>query len=129
MRGESVNLCIKLEEFRGQRSSLRRGLQELRATLEDRDSSLEDMRVMLEHCNDEVAAMEERVTQQDLAEARSATSRAMEAESLKERQVAALQEEQIEAIWRQLNSSEATARKAHSRFQVQMEVQRPTLRA
>ena len=69
-------------------------------------------------------------TQQELAEARSVTTRAQEAETLKDRQLAALREEQlqkdpeIEAICGQLNSSEATAREAHSRFQVQMEVQR-----
>jgi hypothetical protein len=74
------------------------------ATLDDRDSRLEDMRVILENCNDEVAAMEERVThtheerdrlqlchneagmslvttQQELTEARSATTRAMEVDS------------------------------------------------
>ena len=67
-------------------------------------------------------------TQQD--EAISATTRAQEAEALKDRQIATLREEQlqkdreIEAFRRQLNSSEATAREAHSRFQVQMEVQR-----
>jgi len=37
MQGESVNLHIKLDELRGQRLSLRRDVQELRATLEDRD--------------------------------------------------------------------------------------------
>ena len=69
-------------------------------------------------------------TQQELVEAISATTRAQEAEALKDRQIATLREEQlqkdreIEAIRRQLNSSEATAREAHSRFQVQMEVQR-----
>ena len=112
MRGDSVNLRIKLNELRGQRSSLRRELQELRATLEDHDSRLEDMRVMLENCNDEVAAIEERVThtreerdrlqlrhnevgrslvttQQELAEARSATTRSQEAETLKDRQIVA----------------------------------------
>ena len=53
-----------------------------------------------------------------------------EAEALKDRQIATLREEQlqkdreIEAIRRQLNSSEATAREAYSRFQVQIEVQR-----
>jgi hypothetical protein len=55
--------------------------------MEDRDLRLEELRVMLENRNEEVAAMEE-----------------------------------IEAIRRQLNSSEATAREAHSRFQMQMEV-------
>ena len=111
------------------------------------------MRVMLENPNDEVAAMEERVThtrearsslqlrhnetlnrlsttQQELVEAISTTTRAQEAEALKDRQIATLREEQlqkdreIETIRRQLNSSEATAREAHSRFQVQMEVRR-----
>ena len=75
------------------------------ATLEN----LETMRVILENCNDEVATMEERVTdtregrdrlqlrhneagmslvttQQELAEARLATTRALEAEMLKDRQ-------------------------------------------
>ena len=67
-------------------------------------------------------------TQQD--EAISTTTRAQEAEALNDRQIATLREEQlqkdreIEAFRRQLNSSEATAREAHSRFQVQMEVQR-----
>jgi hypothetical protein len=108
---------------------------------------------MLDNCNEMVAAMEERVThtreargslqlrrnetlnrldtmQQELVEAISTTTRAQEAEALKNRQIAALREEQlqkdreIEAIRRQLNSSEATAREAHSRFQVQMEVHR-----
>jgi hypothetical protein len=61
-------------------------------------------------------------TQQELAEAQ-------EVEALKDRQLATFCEEQlqkdreIEAIRRQLNSSEATARVAHSRFQVQMEIQ------
>ena len=77
---------------------------------------LESMRVMLENRNDEVAAMEERVThareardslqlrhnevvrtlgttQQELAEARSVTTRAQEAETLKGRQLATLREE------------------------------------
>jgi len=64
------------------------------------------------------------MTQQELTEARSATTRALEAKTLKERQVAALREEQLQedreinAIQRHLNSSEATAREA------QMEVQR-----
>ena len=86
---------------------------------------------MLENHNDEVATMEERVihtreerdrlqlrhheaglslvtTKQELAEARSATIRALEVDALKERQVAALREEQLqkdretEAIRRQL---------------------------
>ena len=63
--------------------------------MEDRDSKLEDMRVMLENRNDEVAAMEGRVTH-TLEEgdrlqlrhneaARSATTRAQEAETLKDR--------------------------------------------
>jgi chromosome segregation ATPase len=131
MRDGSVILRIKLEEIR---SKLRKELQDLQATLEDRDSRLEDMRVMLENRNDEVVALVERVshtreerdclqlhhndvgmslvtTQQEVAGARSATTRAMEAEALKERQVAALREEQIQrdreikALWRQLNSS------------------------
>jgi hypothetical protein len=68
--------------------------------------------------------------QQELVEAILTATRAQEAEALKDRQIAALREEQlqkdreIEAIRRQLNSSEATAREAYSRFQVQMEVQR-----
>ena len=37
-------------------------VQKLRTTLEDRDSRLEELRAMLENRNDEVAAMEERVT-------------------------------------------------------------------
>ena len=108
---------------------------------------------MLENRNDEVAVMEERVThtreerdrlqlrhneacralvktQQELAEVRSEFTRAQKVEALKDRQLATFREEQlqkdreIEAIRRQLNSSEATACEAHSRFQVQMEVQR-----
>ena len=62
MRGKSVNLRIKLEELRGQHSSLRIELQSLLATLADRDSRLEDIRVILENRNDEVAALEERVS-------------------------------------------------------------------
>jgi hypothetical protein len=62
--------------------------------------------------------------QQELAEARLATTRATEAEALKERQLETLKDREIDAIRRQLNSSEATAREAHSRIQVQMEVQR-----
>ena len=62
MRCDSVNLRIKLDELRGQRTALRKEVQELRATLEDRYSRLESMRVMLENRNDEVAAMEERAT-------------------------------------------------------------------
>ena len=73
--------------------------------------------------------------QQELVEAISATTRASrgyigEAETLKDRQIATLRKEQlqkdreIEAIRRQLNSSEATVREAHSRFQVEIEVQR-----
>ena len=62
MRGDSVNQRIKLDELRGQRTALRREVQELRTTLEDRDSRFEELRVMLENRNDEVAAMEERVT-------------------------------------------------------------------
>ena len=53
MRGDSVNQHIKLDELRGQRTALRKEVQELRAPLEDRDSR------MLENRNDEVAAMEE----------------------------------------------------------------------
>jgi len=107
-KGVITKLTDQVEELRGQRSSLRRDLQELRAILEDCNSRLEDMRVMLENCNDEVAALEVRAThtreerdrlqlrhneadlslvttQQELAEARSATTRTMEAEALKER--------------------------------------------
>jgi len=108
------------------------------------------MRVMLENRNDEVAVMEERVThtreerdrlqlrhneayralvttQQELAEVRSEVTRAQEVKALK--QLATFEEQlqkdrEIETIRRQLNSSEATACEAHSRFQVQMEVQR-----
>ena len=42
MRGDSVN-----HELRGQRTALRKEVQELRATLKDRDSRLEELRVML----------------------------------------------------------------------------------
>ena len=38
MRGESAHPRIKLDELRDQSSSLRKDLQELRATLEDRNS-------------------------------------------------------------------------------------------
>ena len=41
MRGDSINLNVKLEELRSQRSSLQKDLQDLRATLDDRDSRLE----------------------------------------------------------------------------------------
>jgi len=74
---------------------------------------------MLESHNDEIAAMEERVThtreerdhlqlrhnevgrslvttQKELAEARSATTRTLEAETLKDRQRAALHEEKLQ---------------------------------
>ena len=47
MRGDSVNQRIKLDELRGQRTALRKEVQELRATLKDRDSRLEELRVML----------------------------------------------------------------------------------
>jgi len=126
--------------------------------MEDRDLRLEELRVMLDNRNEEVAAMEERVThtreargslqlrhnetlnrlgtmQQELVEAISTTTRAQEAEALKDRQIAALREEQlqkdreIEAIRRQLNSSEATAREALSRFQLHPRPPRPILRA
>jgi len=143
MRGGSANLRIKLHELRDQRTASRKEVQELRATLEDRDSGLESMRVMLENRNDEVAAMEERVThtreardslqlrhneavrtlgttQQELAEARSANTRAQEAETLKDRQLATLREEQLQKD----REIEATARETHLRFQVHMEVQR-----
>jgi len=143
MRGYSVNQRIKLDELRGQPTALRKEVQELRTTLGGRDSRLEELRVMLENHNDEVAAIEERVTH--TREARDSlqlphnetirtlgttTTRAQEAETLKDRQIATLREEQlqkdreIEAICRQFNSSEATTREAQSRFQVQMEVQR-----
>jgi len=68
--------------------------------------------------------------QQELAEARSEITRAQEAETHKDRQLATSREEQlqknleIEAIRRQLNYSEATAREVHSRFQEQIEIQR-----
>jgi len=45
-RQDAERVChprIKLDELRDQRSSLRKDLQELRATLEDRNSRLEDM--------------------------------------------------------------------------------------
>ena len=84
--------------------------------MEDRDLRLEELRVVLENRNDEVAAMEERVThtreardslqlrhnenlkrlsttQQELVEAISATTRAQEAEALKDRQIATLRSE------------------------------------
>ena len=57
--------------------------------------------------------------QQELAEARSEITRAQEAETHKDRQLATSREEQlqkdleIEAIRRQLNYSEATAREVH----------------
>jgi len=41
MRGDSVNPRIKLDELRGQRTTLRKDLQELRATLEDRSKACE----------------------------------------------------------------------------------------
>ena len=59
MRGDSIN----------QRTALRKEIQELRTTLEDRDLRLEELRVMLENRNDEVAAMEERVTHTQLTTA------------------------------------------------------------
>ena len=148
-RQRLVSNDSKARSLRVKESSRAKEVQELRATLEDRDSRLEDMRVMLENCNDEV--MEERVThtreerdrlqlrhneacralvttQQELAEARSEVTRAQEVEALKDRQLATFREEQLqkdrEIEARQLNSSKATAREAHSRFQVQMEVQR-----
>ena len=62
MRGDSINQHSKLDELRGQRTALRKEVQELRTTLEDRDLRLEELRVMLEKRNEEVAAMEERVT-------------------------------------------------------------------
>jgi len=105
MRGESVYLRIKLEEFRGQHSSLRRNLQELQATLEDRDSRLEDLRAMLENRNDEVAALEERVSH-----------------TREERDRLQLRHKEVGLSL--VISSEATAREAHSRFQVQIEAQR-----
>ncbi len=58
-RLHSVNQRIKLDELRGQRTALRKEVQELRTTLEDRDSRLEEL---LENRNDEVAAIEEKVT-------------------------------------------------------------------
>ena len=111
MRGDSVNQRIKLDSI-----ALRKEVQELRTTLEDQDSRLEELRVMLENRNDEVAAMEERVTHtretrdslprrhnetvsrlgtkhQELVEAISAATRAQEAEALKDRQIATLREE------------------------------------
>ena len=98
---------------------------------------LEELRVMLENRNEEVATMEERVThsreargslqlrhnetlnrlgtmQQELVEAISTTTQAQETGALKDRQIATIRKEQlqkdreIEAIRRQLNSSEAT---------------------
>ena len=62
MRGDSINQRSKIEELCGQRTALRKEIQELRITLEDRDLRLEELRVMLENRNEEVAAMEERVT-------------------------------------------------------------------
>ena len=59
---QSVNLRIKLDELCSQSSLLRRGVKELRATLEDRDSRFEDMRVMLENRNDLVDALKECVS-------------------------------------------------------------------
>jgi len=105
--------------------------------MEDRDLRLEDLRVMLENRKEEVAAMEERVThtrdargslqlrhnetfnmlgtmQQELVGTISTTTRAQEAEALKDRQIATLQEEQLQKD----REIEATAREAHSRFQV-----------
>ena len=52
MRGDTIN----------QRSALRKELQELRTTLEDRDLRLEELRVMLENRNEDIATMEQRVT-------------------------------------------------------------------
>ena len=136
MRGDSINQRVKLDELRNQRTALRKEVQELRAIMEDRDLRLEELRVMLDNRNEEVAAMEERVTHtreargslqlrhnetlkvQELVEATAMTTRAQEAEALKDRQIAELREEQlqkdreIEAIRRQLNSSETTAREA-----------------
>ena len=119
MRGNSADQRIKLDELRGQRTALRKEVQELRATLEDRDLRLENRIDLLENRNDEVAAMEGRVThtceardslqlrhnkavrtlsttQQELVEAISATTRAQEAETLKDRQLATLREEQLQ---------------------------------
>ena len=59
MRGDSINQRSKLDELRGQRTALRKEVQELRTTWEDRDLRLEELRVMLENHNEEVAAMEE----------------------------------------------------------------------
>jgi hypothetical protein len=41
---------------------LRKEVQELRATMEGRDLRLEELQLMLDNRNEEVAAMEERVT-------------------------------------------------------------------
>jgi chromosome segregation ATPase len=62
MRGDSINQRIKMDDLRNQRTALRKTLQELRATMEDRDLRIEELRVMLDNRNEEVAAMEERVT-------------------------------------------------------------------
>ena len=87
----------QLEDLRLEYEVASSELQEGSATLEDRNSRLESMRVMLENRNNEVTHTREERDHLQLRHneavrtlARSATTRAQKAETLKDRQLAAL---------------------------------------